>query len=362
MDTKEYYILLSSVEGLGARWIMLLDRTFGGPERAWNASEAELKSVPRIPRKVIDGLLTKRERIDPEKELNSLREKGIETVFIDDPVYPQHLRHIYDPPKILYVRGNIDVLQLQMFAVVGARKASPYGLSVAQSVSRDLAEAGLCVVSGMARGIDTAAHRGALGVDKPTVAVLGCGVDVVYPRENKKVMEEIIDKGAVISEFPPGTAPMAGNFPVRNRIISGLSRGILVVEAADKSGSLITADLALEQGRDVFAVPGQVTNSVNRGAHRLIKQGAKLVEDAGDILEDFGYSFFAKPATGEKQADLTGDEKKIYNIISDDPVSSETIIVKTGFNTSQVLAILLELELRGLVSQLPGQRYIRSVR
>lgn len=361
MDTKQYCILLSMVEGLGARWTCLLEKTFGGPDRVWHASENDLKSVPRLPRKIIQDLLAKRNRLDPEKEFYRLKEKGIQAVWINEPAYPSNLRHIYDPPRIIYVRGNVSVLNLPMFAVVGARRASHYGLSVARTVSRDLAKAGLCIVSGMARGIDTAAHRGALSADRPTVAVLGCGVDVVYPRENKKVMEEIIDKGAVISEFPPGTAPVASNFPVRNRIISGLSRGILVVEAAEKSGSLITADLALEQGRDVFAVPGQVTNGLNRGAHRLIKQGAKLVEEASDILEEPGYEDFL-PVTGSKakDPDLTCNAKKIYNMISDEPISSEMLIINSGLAPSEVLAALLEMEIRGLVCQLTGQRYVRS--
>ncbi|HWI54939.1 MAG TPA: DNA-processing protein DprA, partial [Desulfobacteria bacterium] len=259
------------------------------------------------------------------------------------------------------------VLQSSSFAIVGARKATYYGLSAAESIAGDLSRAGVCVVSGMARGIDAAAHRGALTGAGATAAVLGCGVDVVYPKENKRLMDEIIEKGIVLSEFPPGTSPAAGNFPQRNRIIAGLSQGLMVVEAAEKSGSLITADFALEQGRDVFAVPGLVTSPLNRGAHRLIKQGARLVESAFDILEEMGlnncFSTSENNILAEKPKitvnDLTSDERRIYNITSDIPISSEVIIQKSGSSAGDVLSILLTMELKGLITQLPGQLYAR---
>ncbi len=361
LDSRIFYVLLSMVDGLGPRRLSVLVDFFGSAEQVWYAGENELKSVPGIPGKVISELVDRRKRLDPEKEIQKLADSGISVIFGDDAAYPEILKQIYDPPKVLYLKGNSEVLQEPMLAVVGARKATHYGLRVAETIARELAEAGLCVVSGMARGIDTAAHKGALSVLKPTVAVLGCGVDIVYPVENKKVMADIIERGAVISEFPPGTPPVAGNFPQRNRLISGLSLGVLVVEAAEKSGSLITADFALEQGRDVFAVPGQVTNRLNRGAHRLIKQGAKLVEEARDILEELGYRI--EPAGRPKsvpEENLTREEKKIYNIILDDPVSSDIIISKTGLKSSEVLSLLLVMEMKGLLKQLPGQRYVRN--
>ncbi len=362
MDAKDYYVLLSMVNGLGPLRLAKLINVFGCPQAVWLASERELQAVPGITRPVVADLLAKRNRLDPDKEIQRLKRAGIKTVFVDDSAYPPRLKQIFDPPKALYVRGNIEVLQSPMFSVVGARKATYYGLTVAERIAFELAEAGLCVVSGMARGIDTAAHKGALRAVKPTVAVLGCGVDVVYPPENKKIMAEIIEKGAVISEFPPGTSPAAGNFPQRNRLISGLSAGVLVVEAAEKSGSLITADFALEQGRDVFAVPGQVTNKLNKGAHWLIKQGARLTEEAADILDELGYELDLNKCRDEDPTeDLTQKEKKVYNIISDDPVCSEVIIDKTGLKSSEVLSILLLMEMKGLVVQLPGQRYVRCL-
>lgn len=362
MDARIYYVLLSMIDGLGPIMINRLTGIFGSAENVWRAGEKELLSIPGMPPGVMTGFLTKRKSLHPESEWQRLQRGGIEFISVEDPEYPPYLKHIYDPPSVLYVRGNINTLQLPMFAVVGSRKATYYGLGVAEKIARELVAAGLCIVSGMARGIDTAGHRGALSAGGPTVAVLGCGVDVVYPRENKKIMSEIIHNGAVLSEFPPGTEPIAGNFPRRNRVISGLSRGVLVIEAAERSGSLITADFALEQGRDVFAVPGQVTNPINRGAHRLIKQGARLVEDVADILEDLGLSPVGKEGPGkENLPHLTNGEKKVYNIISDTPVSSDHIIAKTGISAAEVMSLLLLMEMKGLVKQLPGHRYVKGI-
>ncbi len=366
VDSKAFYVLLSMVDGLGPRRLAALTRFMGTAEKVWYGSEMVLRSVPGIPQKVISSLLEKRRELKPETVIQKLADRGIDLVAIEEPEYPQALKSIYDPPGILYVKGKRDILNKSMFAIVGARRATHYGLAAARSIAGELSQAGLGIVSGMARGIDTAAHRGALDAGGTTVAVLGCGVDVVYPRENRNIMEEISERGVVISEFPPGTAPVAGNFPQRNRLISGLSCGVLVIEAAEKSGSLITVDFALEQGREVFAVPGQVTNRLNRGCHQLIRQGACLVENAGDILEELGLKtkdgipsgpdFFG----GGDNNNLTAAEKRVYNIISDDPVSSETIICETGLRPSEVMSVLLTMELKGLVRQLPGQRYVRN--
>jgi len=246
VDSKAYYVLLSMVDGLGPRRLAALIEFM---EKVWYGSEAALRSVPGVPAKVISYLLNRRRELKPETEIQKLADSGIGVVSIEEPEYPLMLKSIYDPPKILYVKGNKSILNKEMFAIVGARKATHYGLTAARAIASELSRAGLGIVSGMARGIDTAAHRGALDSGGLTVAVLGCGADVVYPRENRNIMEEITLKGAVISEFPPGTSPAAGNFPQRNRLISGLSCGVLVVEAAEKSGSLITVDFALEQVR-----------------------------------------------------------------------------------------------------------------
>ncbi|MGB9825354.1 MAG: DNA-processing protein DprA, partial [Desulfofundulus sp.] len=261
----------------------------------------------------------------------------------------------------LFVRGTLPQPGGQFVAIVGSRRATPYGVTVAENLGGELALAGVTVVSGMARGIDSAAHRGALAAGGRTVAVLGCGVDVVYPRENKRLMEGIIEAGAVISEFPPGSPPEAWHFPVRNRIISGLSRATVVVEAAGKSGALITADLALDQGRDVMAVPGPVTSRQSRGSNQLIKQGARLVESAEDVLEELGITclFSGKHLQSPGMPGLTAVEETVYGMLSCEPVPVDIIVENTGLSVQQVLSALMFLEVKALVRQFPGRLYAR---
>lgn len=360
MDSKFFYLLFNRVNGLGPRRLNRLLEYFETADKVWYADRDQLSKVPDIPSAIIDEILTKRNQLNPVKELQRLKDQGIGVLFSDEPEYPPLLKEIFDPPKVLYYRGNPAVFGKRTFAIVGARKATHYGLSVSETIAAELAAADVCVVSGMARGIDSAAHKGALNVSGSTAAVLGCGVDVVYPKENRKLMDEIIKTGIVISEFPPGVSPIPGNFPQRNRIISGLSEGIMIIEAAEKSGSLITADFALEQGRDVFAVPGQVTNSLNRGAHRLIKQGARLVETAADVFEELAIEPSMLESNPKNSINgLTLIDKKIYNIVSDVPVNSEFIIETSGISASEVLSTLLCLELQGLIKQLPGHLYVR---
>jgi len=247
-------------------------------------------------------------------------------------------------------------------AVVGSRKPSPYGLLVAEKLAKDLAALGITVVSGMARGIDTAGHKGALAGGGRTVAVLGCGPDVVYPRENKKLVDRIVENGAVISEYPLGTLPEPWHFPARNRIISGLSLGTVVVEAAEKSGALITADFALEQGRDVMAVPGNVVSPLSRGPHRLIRQGARLVEGAGDIIDEMGLErLFPVPeeSSGGKYK-MSAEEEALYRLLSLDPVPLDELIDRTGLPPQKVMAALMYLEIKGLTRQMPGKLYVRA--
>lgn len=271
--------------------------------------------------------------------------------------FPELLRNIADPPLGLFYSGDAGLLGQQAVAVVGSRRATAYGLYMAEKLGRELARAGITVVSGLARGIDTAAHRGALAGGGRTVAVLGCGLDVVYPRENQKLFADIAGCGALVSEFPPGTPPQPWHFPVRNRIISGLCRAVVVVEAGEKSGAMITAYLALEQGRDVMAVPGQATSKMSRGPHRLLRQGARLVEDAGDILEELGLTRLFTDAVGASGVSLEPAEEALLALISWEPVDVDTLSVKSGLPVSQVLTILSFLELKGLVRQLPGHRF-----
>jgi DNA processing protein len=284
------------------------------------------------------------------------QEAGLEPVAWDAASYPVALTTIIDPPPVLWVRGPIDaldVLNRDAVAIVGARAASPYGLSVAERLASDLAAAGLVVVSGMARGVDSAAHRGALAVGGTTIAVLGSGVDVIYPPEHAPLAHDIAASGAVISELVPGTPPLPQFFPLRNRIISGLCRAVVVIEAGEKSGSLITARMALEQGRDVLAVPGNVLSGRNRGAHGLLRDGAKIVESADDILEELGMPT-AVPKSGHAVADPI-----LASLIPGEPSDLDVISERTGLSPTRLLPRLFELELAGAVARVGGGKFVR---
>ena len=273
-----------------------------------------------------------------------------------DAAYPQALLEIADPPTVLYVRGNPAHLQRRGLAVVGSRNATPQGQQTAETFARALAAKGIGIISGLALGIDAAAHRGALAAGGETIAVIGTGADRIYPARNKELALAIAERGVIVSEFPLGTPALAANFPRRNRIISGLSRGVLVVEAAPESGSLITARLAAEQGREVFAIPGSIHSPVARGCHKLIKQGAKLVETAQDILEELGgYA----PTVLEREPAQGTPENNILNALGHDPCDLDDLVERTGMGTDLLLGELLTLELAGLIATLPGGRYQR---
>jgi len=341
-----------------------LVKHFGSPRRAWDASVKELSGAPGIGDEGSDGLARRRSLLDPVREATRLDALGIAFICHSDPGYPQNLLEVYDPPPVIFLRGHLKPTDNLAISVVGSRKSSPYGQAVAEKLAKDLSAVGVTVVSGMARGIDTAAHKGALAGGGRTLAVLGCGLDVVYPRENHRLMGEIANRGAVISEFPPGTPPDAWRFPVRNRIISGLSQGTVVVEAAERSGALITADFALEQGRDVMAVPGNVVNPLSRGPHRLIKQGARLVEGAGDILDELGLEkLFPVPEAGSEGAiKMSKEEENLYSLLSLEPVALDELIGRSGLSPQRVMASLMYLEIKGLTRQMPGKFYVRTGR
>lgn len=298
--------------------------------------------------------------------LDWVSKKGYFVLTPDDPNYPETLREIFDPPCLLYSAGNPEILKEPAVAVVGARRPTPYGRAVAERLARDLAARGLIVVSGMALGIDSIAHWGALAQGK-TIAVLGSGLDNVYPRENKSLFRKIADCGAVISEFPPAMPPLAFHFPLRNRIISGLSLAVVVVEAAERSGSLITAGLALEQDREVMAVPGNVTSDLSRGCHWLIKSGAKLVETWEDVVEEFSMPlrerFLARQEEEkEKMPELSSEERKIFDRLKPDELTHiDELVEAATASVSEILAILLNLELKGLIHQVPGKYFQRSL-
>ena len=363
MSDLYYWIALRFVFGIGNINYKNLINHFGSPEKALQATADELEQVEGITSRAIESIRNFKPGTEIEHEIELIGKTSVTIITLNDPSYPENLRNIYDPPPFLYVKGGITKNDDNAIAVVGSRNASEYGISATERISRELARSGLTIVSGMARGIDSTAHYGALSVNGRTIAVLGSGIDVVYPPENRKLYETIAEHGAVISELPIGTEPNAYNFPARNRIISGLSLGVLVVEASLKSGSLITARLALEQGRDVFAVPGNVHSYKSKGTHRLLKEGAKLVESAQDIRDEIRVNA-SEAGEAEKQPeaaiDLNPDSRSVYQLLHEEPVHIDELITQTGFASSQVSAILLDLELDGLIKQLPGKRFAKG--
>ncbi|MEK7841133.1 MAG: DNA-processing protein DprA [Deltaproteobacteria bacterium] len=366
----KYWLGLGQVKGVGNVTYKTLIDEFHDPETVFEAPLKRLEEIPGIGRKTAANIKSFKEWDWVEKEIGLIEKQDVVFLTLRHSDFPKALLSIPDPPPYLYVKGTICKKDENAIAVVGTRVPTQYGISAAEGISRELAGSGITIVSGMARGIDAAAHRGALAANGRTIAVLGSGIDVIYPSDNKKLYEQIISSGAVVSEFPIGTAPLAENFPQRNRIISGLVKGVLVVEASEKSGSLITAGLALDYGRDVFALPGNITSFKSKGANKLIKQGAKLVEDARDILEELSISGTGVAGVGLKpvptvpdllrkiQAGLSSEEEKIINLL-DEPSFIDTIIQRTGLPAQKISALLLDMELKGLVQQQAGKQFIR---
>lgn len=360
MDERYHWLALNFIPGIGPVLVRTLLDRFGGPEHVFKASRRELETVEGIGERLA-ALITETDiQGKVRSELKLVEELNASIVTFTDKSYPNNLKQIYDPPPLLYVRGDLQAKDDLAISMVGSRLSSSYGRMITERIAGDMARHGVTIVSGMARGIDSAAHRGALSAGGRTIAVLGCGVDIVYPPENRRLFEEITAHGAVISEFPMSTPPEGTNFPRRNRIISGLSLGVVVVQADSRSGSLITAGLALEQNRDVFAVPGNVGMARSRGTNRLIKQGAKLVESADDILEEIlpRFQHQGLEPTDVKPS-LEDEEGRVFRIIEDEPAHIDSIIAQTGMDASRVSAILLQLELKGLVQQLPGKRFAK---
>jgi DNA processing protein len=299
-EEELHWLALKMVPGLGTKRTLTLIDTFRSAEAIFRASRSELEEAG-LPGSIAQTISSGCTFDDAVEQQGKARASGTQLVTINDPAYPSTLREIYDPPPLLFVRGNPALLQQLLFSVVGTRHPTPYGLAATERLSSDLASAGLVIMSGMARGVDTAAHKGALAVKAPTVAILGSGVDVVYPTENRKLAEQIVATGLLVSEFPMGSVAFPQNFPIRNRIVSGASVGLLVVEGAQYSGSAITARLALDQGREVFAVPGNITSKMSWGPNLLIKQGAKLVQDWNDVVVDLPPAVRRRLIEGGKQ-------------------------------------------------------------
>jgi len=372
----DLYLALSLTPGLGPTRSHKLVRRFGDIENVFRASLTELEAE-NIPAESAQSIALGGSKEAADAEMVRAASVGAASISFDDPAYPERLRNIYDPPLMLFVRGETTLLSRPGLAVVGTRHPTPYGIGMANRLSIDLATRGLVLISGMARGIDTGAHKGAIEAKGRTIAVWGTGVDVVYPSENKKLAEQIVATGgAIVSEFPTGTFAAPQNFPIRNRIISGMSIGVLVIEAGEYSGTRITSRNALEQGRDVFAVPGNVTNKNSWGPNTLIKQGAKLVATWEDVWEDLpndirqeleaGWEFESKPqpdASLFEDEQLSPHEKKILTVLrKDEALQIDEIIEKLDkyLSTSEIFAALFELELSHKVRQLPGKNYVKS--
>ena len=382
-EEELHWLALRLIPGLGTRKAGQLIERFRSPHAVFRASVTELE-VTGVKAGVAQSIASGCSFEEAVEQQQKIIDAGAVVITIGDARYPELLRQIFDPPILLFARGDVELLHTICFAVVGTRRPTPYGLAVAERIAADLARAEMTIVSGMARGIDTAAHKGTLAASGRTVAVLGCGVDVVYPSENKRLAAEVAAKGLIISEFPMGSTAFPQNFPIRNRIISGLGVGLLVVEGAQYSGSSITAKLAMDQGREIFAIPGNVTSKASWGPNLLIKQGAKLVQDWNDVIVELtpevrrrliesGRKRIASegldpvPATSDSApaSVISGPEgeisRRVLRLLKIDSSIhlDELIESMDGCSASELIAALFELEMLGLVKQLPGKNFVR---
>ena len=361
-NSLKYWLAWNKISDIGPKRFYKLLEFFGSTDAAWKAKSGEISKILNLSPKISSRLFEEKNNIIPEREVDLIHKNKVNVLTIEDALYPENLKTIHYPPPVLYFKGTILESDKNSISIVGSRKATYYGKMVAEKISKDLALAGLTIISGMARGIDTAAHKGALSVSGRTIAVLGCGIDHIYPPENRRLAQEIQESGAVISEFSLSTLPERQNFPRRNRVISGLSLGTVVVEAAEKSGALITADFALEQGREVFAIPGNINSPLSNGSHNLIKQGAKLVENYQDILEEIHIVLPQKTAEKEMVKEntfLTEEEKIIYQVITKEPTQIDDIIGVSKLSAGKVSEVLLNLELKDLIKEIEGKRFIK---
>lgn len=355
-----YAAALCSIDGFGAAKVRQLIERFGSAEAAWRAEPDEVVPAGCIRLQDCRKFIAGRAVFSVDKLAVKLEQAEIKLCSWRDDDYPVYLRNIHNPPAVLFYRGDLGCLK-NCLAVVGSRRATVYGRTTAEQLAAAMAAYGVTIVSGAARGIDTAAHKGAL-LHGRTAAVLGCGVDVAYPRENRRLMDNIAESGGIVlSEYLPGTEPLAKHFPARNRIIAGLSRALLVVEAGVKSGSLITAEFALEEGRSVLAVPGSIYAENSRGCHKLIKQGARLVDNINDILAEYEeYNVSIKPVAALPSQELSLAEQAVYDVLSDtQALSVDEIIIKTSRRADNIAYLLLQLELKGLVKQELPFSYVR---
>ena len=350
------WLKLGLVAGLTPASFRKLLGEFGDPEAVCAASRPALGRI--VPSEIADAILHGPDTASMDVALRWLEEPGNRIISLADAAYPRLLLEITDPPPLLYVKGDSELLNRAALAVVGSRNATPQGSANAEAFGRELSDGGFTVISGLALGIDAAAHRGGLDGASSSLAVVGTGLDIVYPARNRDLAHQLAAQGALVSEFPLGTPALSGNFPRRNRLISGLARGCLIVEAALRSGSLITARYSLEQGRDVFAIPGSIHSPLSKGCHQLIKQGAKLVESSNDILEELGTSTSARTAAPGKM-ETSPEHVEVLAALGFDPLDLDTLCERSGLTPETASAMLLTLELDGTVSRLPGGKFQR---
>ncbi len=367
MTDREALLILNSLPLLGTIRIQHLLKHFGSPQNVLRARADELMRVPGISKGISDTITCWETTVSVEEEMRMAEQANVRILSFLDEEYPENLKQIYDPPIILYVKGTLLPKDKHAIAIVGSRRSTLYGRETATRLARQLASAGITIVSGLARGIDTAAHEGALQAGGRTIGVLGSGFNHPYPAENIELMDRIAASGAVLSEYPMNAIPDPMNFPIRNRVISGLSLGVVVGEAPRHSGAMITVTHALHQNRSVFAVPGRVDSPTFGGNHQLIKEGAKLVEDAEDVLTEFEYLFPPETMKVEKGAALQGpapllDEKeqKVFSLLSAEEKDIEEIIIQSGLPAKDVSVVLLGLEVKRLIRQLPGKKFVRA--
>lgn len=357
-DQRKYWVGFGQTAYIGPSRLRKLIEHFGDIEQAWTASPRALQAV--LDDRSAESLLRSRDRLLLDREMERIARAGIEVVTLADPGYPRLLSMIPSPPPVLYVRGHLLPEDDLAVAIVGTRRASTYGKEVTHRIATGLAEAGVTVVSGLARGIDGVAHSAAVRAGGRTLAVLGSGVDVIYPAEHKGLAEQIIGSGALISDYAPGRKPDAQNFPARNRIISGLSIGVIVIEAPSKSGALITVDFAADQGREVFVVPGSVLSDNCAGCHRLLRDGARIVTSADDVLDDLKIGQRREHAAVQQALPLTDPERRLLNHISGDPQHVDEIVAAANLSMAEGLALVSMLELKGIIRDAGARHFVRT--
>jgi len=357
-EDARFWVGFHRAQRIGPVRLRRLIERFGTLEAAWKATPGQLGSV--LDATSVDAVVSTRSTVELDREMERVEEAGAHVLTLDDPAYPRLLKQVPGPPPVLYVRGSITAADEKAVAIVGTRRATSYGLDVAANIGRDLATYGVTVVSGLASGIDGAAHRAALAGDGRTIGVLGCGVDVVYPSAHRKLYEEMAERGAIISDYAMGTTPNGVNFPPRNRIIAGLSLGIVVIEAPAKSGALITVDFAADYGREVFAVPGNVLGEHNRGSHRILRDGARLVTSAADVLQDLGMGVVEPGQAKQQTLPLTDEEQHLLNYVRWEPQHIDEIAASASMPAHEAAALCTMLELKGAIKDKGAQQYARA--